>query len=94
MKQSFNLKLKLITYTAKKEKFSIKGFLSKCDQIRSSLRIWSYVRKRSLMENFIFGAVMSQITRMYNMILSKKPILKLVMETSRGRERKQHQQNQ
>ena len=38
-------------------KFSIKDFLSKCDQIRSFLRIWSHLLKKSLMENFIFCAV-------------------------------------
>ena len=31
-------------------KFSIKDFFNKCDQIR----IWSYLQKKSLMENFIF----------------------------------------
>ena len=41
-------------YTAQKMKFSIKGFFSKCDQIHSSLRIWSHLLKKSLMENFIF----------------------------------------
>ena len=35
-------------------KFSIKNFFSKCDQIRSILRIWSHLLKDSLMENFIF----------------------------------------
>ena len=38
-------------------KFSIKYFLSKCDQIRSFLQIWSHWLKKSLMENFIFCAV-------------------------------------
>ena len=38
----------------KKMKFSIKDFLSKCDQIRRKLRIWSHLRKKSLMESFIF----------------------------------------
>ena len=38
----------------KKMKFSINDFFSKCDQIRSKLRIWSYLLKKSLMENFIF----------------------------------------
>ena len=45
------------TITAQKMKFSIKDFFSKCDQTRSILRIWSYLRKKSLMENFIFCAV-------------------------------------
>ena len=38
-------------------KFSIKDFFSKCDQIRSKLRIWSHLLKKSLMENFIFCTV-------------------------------------
>ena len=43
--------------TAQKVKFSVKDFFSKCDQIRSFLRIWSYLLKKSLMENFIFWLV-------------------------------------
>ena len=43
--------------TAQNMKFSIKDFFSKCDQIRSFLRIWSHLLKKSLMENFIFCAV-------------------------------------
>ena len=42
------------TNTARKMKFSVKDFLRKCDQIRRFLRIWSYLLKKSLMENFIF----------------------------------------
>ena len=38
-------------------KFSIKDFFSKCDQIRSFLRILSHSLKKSLMGNFIFCAV-------------------------------------
>ena len=38
-------------------KFSIKDFFGKCDQIRSFLRIWSPLLKKSLMENFNFCAV-------------------------------------
>ena len=37
--------------------FSIKDFCSKCEQIRSFLRIWSYLLKKSLVENLIFWAV-------------------------------------
>ena len=44
------------TNTAQKMKFSIKDFFSKCDQIRSQ-RIWTYLLKKYLMENFIFCAV-------------------------------------
>ena len=43
--------------TAQKMKFSIKGFFSKCDQIRNFLRIWSRLLKKFLMENFIFCAM-------------------------------------
>ena len=39
-------------------KFSIKGFFSKSDQIRSFLWIWSHLLKKPLMENFIFCAVL------------------------------------
>ena len=44
-------------YVAQKMKFSITDFFSKCDQIRSFLRIWSHLLKKSVMENFIFCAV-------------------------------------
>ena len=37
-------------------KFSIKNFFSKCDQIRSFLRICSHLLKKFLMENFNFFA--------------------------------------
>ena len=42
--------------TAQKMKFSIKDFFSKCDQIRSFLRMWSHLLKKFLMKNFIFCA--------------------------------------
>ena len=35
-------------------KFSIKDFFSKCDQIRSKLRIWLHLLKKSLLGNLIF----------------------------------------
>ena len=38
-------------------KFSIKYFFEKFDQIRSFLWIWSRLLKKSIMENFIFCAV-------------------------------------
>ena len=47
----------LTTDTAQKLKFSIKDFFSKGDQIRRKLRIWSHLPKKSLMENFIFCAM-------------------------------------
>ena len=42
-------------------KFSIKDFFIKCGQIRKKLRIWSLLLKKSLMENFIFSAVISTL---------------------------------
>ena len=45
-------------YTEQKIKFSVKDFFSKCDQTRSLLRIWSHSLKKSLMEIFIFCAVL------------------------------------
>ena len=38
-------------------KFSIKDFFSKYDRIRSFLKIWLDLLKKSLMGNFIFCAV-------------------------------------
>ena len=52
-------------------KFSIKDFFSKCDQIRSCQRIWSYLLKKSLMENFIFCAVQApQILRLSRIFIA------------------------
>ena len=45
------------TNTAQKMKFSVKEFFSKCEQIRSFLRIKSLLLKKFLMENLIFCAV-------------------------------------
>ena len=44
-----SIKYRIFLYTAQKMKFSIKVFLSKCDQIN-----WSHLLKKSLMESFIF----------------------------------------
>ena len=46
-------------FTAQNMKFFTKDFFSKCDQIRSKLRIWSYLLKKSFVKNFIFCAVTS-----------------------------------
>ena len=52
----------LHVYTAQKMRLSIKDFFSKCDQKsagnRGKLRIWLYLLKKSLMEYFIFCAVL------------------------------------
>ena len=56
--------------TAKKMKSSIKDFSSKCDEIRSFLRIWSCLLEKPLMENFIFYAVhLNSLTLKYLMQL-------------------------
>ena len=48
-----------------KMKYSIENFFSKCDQIHSFLRIWSHLLTKSLMENFIFCAVIHKMFRGY-----------------------------
>ena len=53
----FSSSKRIAIVPARKMKFSIKDFFGKCYQIRSFLRIWSYLLKKSLMENFIFCAV-------------------------------------
>ena len=42
--------------------FFMKLFFSKYDQIRRNLQIWSHLLKKTLMENFIFGAVIRNVT--------------------------------
>ena len=49
--------ISLVQSLHKKMKFSIKDFFSKYDQIRGFLRICSHLLKKSLMDNFIFCAV-------------------------------------
>ena len=48
------VKLVVKQFTAQKIKSSIMDFFSKCDQIRSFLRTWPHLLKKSKMENFIF----------------------------------------
>ena len=57
-------------YIFKKLKFSIKNFFSKCDQMRRELRIWSYLLKKSLMQN-IFYAVVTVIKWTTSQVISK-----------------------
>ena len=47
------------SYTAQKMKFFVKDFFSKCDQICSFLQIWSHLLIKSLMEKFVFCAVLT-----------------------------------
>ena len=50
-------KTEKLSTNAQKNKFSIKDFFSKRDQIRRKLKIWSHLLKKSLLKNFIFCAV-------------------------------------
>ena len=50
--------IKGLMVSSQKMKFSIKDFFSKCDQIHGKLRIWLHLLNKSLMENFIFCAVL------------------------------------
>ena len=61
------------SYTAQKLRFYIKDFFSKCDQIRSFRRIWSYLLKRSLMKNLIFCVVLPM------KILTLQDIIKFII---------------
>ena len=58
----------------KKMKFSIKAFFSKCNQIRSFLRIWSHLLKKSLMENFIFCAVKTPGDTLWTYLITCIPL--------------------
>ena len=78
--------------TAQKMKFSIKDFFSECDQIRRSLRIWSHLMKKFLMESFIFCAEfaencsrISQILRkvVFDRITDQKIVKRLISCTGR-----------
>ena len=51
-------KLKHQLILAQKMKFSITNFFSTCARIRRNLLIWSYLLKKSVMENFIFCAIL------------------------------------
>ena len=50
-------------------KFSIKDFFSKCEQVRSFLRIWSHLLKKSSVENFIFYVVLFKQIQTYSVML-------------------------
>ena len=75
-----NLRVKAAVVTAQKMKFSIKDFFNKCDQVRSFLRIWSHLLKKTLMENFIYCALSSLLSKndksSHRMCSAKKLFLK------------------
>ena len=51
--------------TAQKMKFFSQDFFSKCNQIRSFLRIWSHLLKKFLMETAFFKQWNHQLTSVY-----------------------------
>ena len=51
---------------SQKMKFSIKGLFNKGNQIRSFLRIWSHLLKKSLMTNFTFCVYLSFLNSGYD----------------------------
>ena len=55
------------SFTAQKLKFSIKDFVSKCDQIRSFPQFWLDLLNKSLIENFIFCAAFKIKTYLQNL---------------------------
>ena len=73
-----SFKISWVVYIAQNMKFSIKDFFIKCDQIRRKLRIWSHLLKKSLMENFIFCAVLIETLKLLKSFL----ILVLVQKTT------------
>ena len=48
-------------------KFSIEDFFSKYEQIQRKLQIWSHLLKKSLMENFLFCAVIDELISMFEL---------------------------
>ena len=56
--------------TAQKRKLFIQNFVSNCDQFCWNLRIWSYLLKKSSMENFIFCAVNQSYHQLPSIILT------------------------
>ena len=55
--------LREVQDTEQKIKISIKGFVSKCDQISRKLQIWSHLLKEFLTENLMFYTVGEAIER-------------------------------
>ena len=64
--------------TVQKMKFSIKNFLSKCNQICSFLRIWSRLLKRSSMKNFFVQCWFNRIDR--KAVTFKKILVGVLLE--------------
>ena len=48
----------------------MKDFISKSDQIRSFLRIWSHLLNKSLMENFFFVQCTEKYSKLHFTVLA------------------------
>ena len=82
-------------HTTQNIKFSMKVSFSKCDQIRRKLGIWSYLLKKSLMENFIFvqchilfSKALTKINDKIIMIMMMMIIITIIMITKRRQRQK------
>ena len=84
IKEYMNWDMIGVYYTAQKIKFPIKDFFSKCDQIHSFLRLWSHLRKKSCMENFIFCAVLQVMTDYSTAETHSEPIQLSTKAATRG----------
>ena len=63
------------TYIHCTKKFSIKDFLSKCDQVHRKLWISSHLLKKSLMENFLYCSVILLIMPCRLWLIQNKMVL-------------------
>ena len=66
-----------ITFWCSLKQHALKDFFSKCDQIRRKVQIWSHLLKKSLIENFIFCAVL----KLYFLELKEKNYFNIFAET-------------
>ena len=64
------------------QKFLIKDFFRKCDQIHRFLRIWSHLLKKSLMENFIFCVVYREYESGYRRFYLMSSVARYVIMAS------------
>ena len=53
------------------QKFSVKDFFSKFNQIHREPRVWSQLLKKFLMENFIFCSVVADESRKKKNVINK-----------------------
>ena len=73
----------LTLFTAQKIKFSVNDLFSKCEQIRRELWNWSHLLNKSLMENFIFCAVIHLSKKQPLKNLSSNVIIEILTKNNR-----------